>query len=249
VESYVNEELAIEILRKIQERGPAVHCLTNTVVQSLTANMLLAVGAIPSMSSDLAEVADFTARSQALLINLGTLDKARKDAIQAAIISAKENDVPWILDPVLIDRAPARLAYAQELVQQQPAAIRGNASEIAALSPDPDKLARDKQSIVVVTGAVDRITDGHRNTKLRVGHQLMSRVTGIGCAGTAVLSAFCAVVSQTERFDALVSGLFILGKAGESAAFKAPGPGAFAATILDELYSTCQSSLTYGFPR
>ena len=245
----MNEEMATQYLRHIQERRPAVHCLTNTVVQNLTANMLLAVGAIPSMSSDITEVADFTARSQALLINLGTLDSARKDANQLAIQSAKENSIPWILDPVLIDRASARLAYAQKLITLGPTVIRGNAGEIAALSQDPDRLARDTQSLVAVTGEIDYITDGYRNTELRVGHELMSRVTGIGCAGTAVLSAFCAVVSETDRFDALVAGLFILGKTGETAALNAPGPGAFASTILDEIFSTSQSSLTYGFSK
>ncbi|MEH6545309.1 MAG: hydroxyethylthiazole kinase [Sneathiella sp.] len=245
----MNEELARHHLSLIQGQRPAVHCLTNTVVQSLTANMLLAIGAIPSMSSDITEVADFTARSQALLINLGTLDPGRKDAIQAAITSAKNNNIPWILDPVLIDRAPARLAYAQELIGQAPAIIRGNAGEIAALGSDPKSLAQSSQSIVAVTGAIDFITDGRRESELRVGHDLMSRVTGIGCAGTAALAAFCAVVTDADYFGAVVSGLYILGKSGENAARKAPGPGAFAATILDEVYFTSQSSSTEGSPK
>jgi hydroxyethylthiazole kinase len=245
----MNEALAMSHLNLIQGRRPAVHCLTNTVVQSLTANMLLAVGAIPSMSSDITEVSDFTSRSQALLINLGTLDQARKDAIQAAITSAKANNIPWILDPVLIDRAPARLAYAQELIAQEPTVVRGNVGEIAALGADPKSLARDSRSIVAVTGATDFITDGRRETELRVGHELMSRVTGIGCAGTAVIAAFCAVAGSAYRFDAVVSGLYILGKTGEIAAQKAPGPGAFAATILDEIYFAGQSSSDEGQPK
>ncbi|USG61508.1 hydroxyethylthiazole kinase [Sneathiella marina] len=240
----MNEDLASRHLNLIQDQRPAVHCLTNTVVQSLTANMLLAVGAIPSMSSDISEVADFTARSQALLVNIGTLDPLRKNAIQAAITSAQENNIPWILDPVLIDRAPVRLAYAQELIKREPAVIRGNAGEISALGSDPKSLARDNRSIVAVTGATDFVTDGNRESTLHVGHELMSRVTGIGCAGTAVLSAFCAVTDTAGHFDAVVAGLHTLGKTGENAARKASGPGAFAATILDEIYFTSQSSST-----
>lgn len=242
----MNEDMAMRHLNLIQEQRPAVHCLTNTVVQSLTANMLLAVGAIPSMSSDITEVSDFTGRSKALLINLGTLDQKRKDAIEAAISSAKNSNIPWILDPVLIDRAPARLAYAQELIGRHPSVIRGNAGEIAALGPDPKSLARESQSIVAMTGATDYITDGSRETELQVGHDLMSRVTGIGCAGTAVLSAFSAVAARADRFDAVASGLYVLGKTGEKAARSAPGPGAFAAKILDEIYFASHSSSTEG---
>jgi hypothetical protein len=35
----------------LKMQGPRVHCITNSVVQNLTANTLLAVGAVPSMST------------------------------------------------------------------------------------------------------------------------------------------------------------------------------------------------------
>ncbi|MEX0582110.1 MAG: hydroxyethylthiazole kinase [Sneathiella sp.] len=232
-----------ELLRTIVSRRPAVHCLTNTVVQALTANMLLAVGAIPSMSSDIAEVADFVSGADALLINLGTLDGDRKSAIEAAITAARKKNIPWILDPVLIDRAPGRLAYAEELMARRPALIRGNKGEIETLNANPQALALETGAIIAVTGATDLITDGREDKTFSGGHELMSRVTGIGCAGTALLAACLAVADRAERLTAVAIGLALLGAAGEKAAKSAPGPGSFAADILDQIYLSSQSSL------
>ncbi len=229
-------------LRKIQERRPAVHCLTNTVVQNLTANMLLAVGAIPSMSSDISEVSDFVQKADALLINLGTLDADRKAAIEAAIERANSCGHPWILDPVLIDRAPARLAYAQELLTLGPAVVRGNAGEIRALDKDPEALARKCGAVIAVTGETDFVCDGQETLSLVGGHSLMSRVTGVGCAGTALIAAFCATAPAQDQLQAVAEGLETLGTAGEKAAKIAPGPGSFSAALLDQIYDISKSS-------
>lgn len=40
---------AAACLTQFQQRPPLIHCLTNEVVQSLTANVLLALGASPAM--------------------------------------------------------------------------------------------------------------------------------------------------------------------------------------------------------
>ena len=38
--------MAADILARIRARRPRVHCITNSVAQNYTANMLLAVGAV-----------------------------------------------------------------------------------------------------------------------------------------------------------------------------------------------------------
>jgi len=59
-----------DILERLRERRPRVHCITNAVAQAFTANMLLAAGAVPSMTIALKEVRVFAARADALLVNL-----------------------------------------------------------------------------------------------------------------------------------------------------------------------------------
>ncbi len=239
----MRKDISRHLLQEMNSRRPAVHCLTNTVVQALTANMLLAVGAIPSMSSDIAEVAHFTKSANALLVNIGTLDGDLKNSIKAAIAAARDHNIPWIFDPVFIDRSEPRAAYAMELLSLGPALIRGNRGEIGLLGGNPGDLARKTGAIVAMTGVTDIVTDGNTEITLEGGHELMSLVTGIGCAGTALLGACLAIVPAEERLQAVAAGLSLLGEAGEKAAAEATGPGSFAALILDKIYQISQSSL------
>src|ERR1700759_2471373 len=106
-------DIAADVLARIRARTPRVHCITNTVAQAYTANMLLAAGAIPSMTIAPEEIGAFVAGANALLVNRGTFDRERKSAIALALGSAHERDVPWLLDPVFIERSPARADFAR----------------------------------------------------------------------------------------------------------------------------------------
>src|SRR4051812_21838667 len=108
---------AAAVLERIRERAPRVHCITNAVAQNFSANMLLAVGAIPSMTIAPEEVAQFAVRADALLVNLGTFDAERRKAADLAIAVMEKQGKPWLLDPVFVDRSPPRTAYAQLLLE------------------------------------------------------------------------------------------------------------------------------------
>ena len=47
-------------------------------------------------------------RADALLINLGTFDAERRKASLAAVATANKRRIPWVLDPVFIDRSASR---------------------------------------------------------------------------------------------------------------------------------------------
>lgn len=232
-------QAAAEILARIRARAPRVHCITNTVAQAFTANVLLAVGAVPSMTITPDEVGAFVAGANALLINLGTCDAERRSAIDIAVAQAGRK-IPWVLDPVFIDRSPARADYARSLIGQSPAAVRLNAPEFGALAGMPaeaDALAsyaRDRGIIVALTGATDIVTDGIRDAHIRNGHLLMSKVTAMGCAGSALVAACLAV--EPDRWIATAAGVLALGIAGELAAEVARGPGSLSVEILDAFH-------------
>lgn len=154
--------------------------MTNDVVQTFTANVLLAVGASPAMVIDPREAAQFAAIADALLINVGTLTERsrRGDAPRWARPSGRQ---AWTLDPVAVGALTVRTAFCHELLALQPATIRGNASEILALAgmsaggrgvdttdtaaaalPAARALARRLATVVAVTGEVDYVTDGER---------------------------------------------------------------------------------------
>jgi hydroxyethylthiazole kinase len=227
---------ASELVVRIRARRPRIHCITNSVAQAFTANALLAIGAVPSMTSSRDEIAAFVTGADGLLVNLGTLEAERREAIRIAIETAAEKSIPWLLDPVFIDRSPVRAGFAQDLAALAPAVLRGNTAEIAALGGDQviDVLARRLGTVVVATAETDYVTDGTRTLGIANGHPLMARVTAMGCAGAAVTAAFVAV--GDDPYEATAAALLALGVAGETAAETARGPGSFAASYLDALY-------------
>jgi hydroxyethylthiazole kinase len=240
--------IAADILMRLRARGPRVHCITNAVAQTFTANTLLAAGAVPSMTLSAGEIGAFVARADALLVNLGTFDAERRAAAAAALQVAAERRIPWVLDPVFIDRSAARADYAKSLVAQKPNAVRLNGAEFAALlgaEPEDAALAayaRDTRAVMALTGTVDRIADGAQQTLIENGHPLMARVTAMGCAASALTAAFLAV--ESDAFKATASALLCFGVAGGLAGERASGPGSFPAALLDALYALDKHTLT-----
>ena len=228
------------LIERLRARSPRVHCITNAVAQNFTANVLLAVGAVPSMTLSPEEIAAFVMPAGALLVNLGTFDAERRAAADIAVETAQQDGVPFVLDPVFIDRSASRAAFAQALVERAPKVVRLNHSEFAALAgaePSAEAArayAHEHKTIVALSGAVDLVTDGTQHASIENGHALMARVTAMGCAGSALVAACLAV--EDDAFRAAAAALVILGVAGEVAAEKAQGPGSFAVAILDALY-------------
>ena len=236
-----------DVLERVRAHAPRVHCITNAVAQTFTANVLLAAGARPSMTISPEEIGSFVASADALLVNLGTFDAARREATDTAVEVATEEGVPWVLDPVLIDRSPPRATYAGALVARGPRAVRLNHAEFAALAgagPQPETLRRyalDALTVVGLTGEVDVVTDGARLATVRNGHALMARVTAMGCVASALVAACLAV--EGDGWLATMAALVALGVAGEGAAAHARGPGSFAVEILDALHRLDRDTL------
>lgn len=241
-------QLAASLAAQLRARSPRVHCITNAVAQNFTANALLAAGCVPSMTLSAEEIGGFVAKADALLVNLGTFDRERRKAADIAIVAARENSVPWVLDPVFVDRSPPRLEFARMLVARRPAAVRLNHAEFAALAGAAPtraavmRYAEEHEVVVALSGADDLVTDGERAITVANGDPLMAKVTAMGCAGSALLAGCLALESDALR--AAAAALVILGVAGELAAAKAEGPGSFAVAILDRLHGLDAAALT-----
>ena len=82
---------AAEALAHLRERKPKVHVITNSVVQGFTANVLLAAGAVPSMTTAAAEIADFVAGADARGLSCGAR-RAKREARKAG--SIREDQIP-----------------------------------------------------------------------------------------------------------------------------------------------------------
>jgi hydroxyethylthiazole kinase len=240
-------------LADVRARRPLVHNITNYVVMNSTANTLLALGASPVMAHAEEEVEEMAGLAGALVLNIGTLSSRWIAAMFQAARAARRKGVPIVLDPVGAGATRLRTDTARQMLAEcGPSIVRGNASEILALGggdfrargvdslhtvDDARHVAREIASqfglTVAVTGPEDFVTDGTQVARVRNGHALMSRVTGTGCAATAVIGAFCAV--EPEAFAAAVAGLVVFGIAGELAARGTPRPGTYQVQLLDAL--------------
>jgi hydroxyethylthiazole kinase len=248
-----------QTLLALRAQQPLVHCLTNGVALETTANLLLALGARPVMAEALEEVAEVVASAQGLLVNLGMFSTGKQRAAERAAEKAQARGLPWVLDPVGVGATELRRNAALRLLGYGPAIIRGNASEIAALaqggamsgvdsSKTPDgvlssaqSLAREANCVVAVTGEVDLVTDGKRIFRIAGGDQLLTRMTGAGCALSAVVAAASAVTS--EPLAATVHALAFYGLAGRVAGQAARGPGSFKSRFIDEIYGLTPQAL------
>ena len=101
---------------------------------TVSANVLLALGASPAMVHAAEEVEDFVAISDCLAINIGTLSPPWVAAMRATVARANTLGKPWVLDPVGCGATAYRTQVAAELAGLKPSVIRGNASEIMSLA-------------------------------------------------------------------------------------------------------------------
>ena len=249
-------EQAASLLAALRAAPPLTHCITNSVVTGFTANVLLAVGAAPAMVDIVGESGVFAGIASGLLVNLGTPTPEQRAASLEAVAGATASETPWVLDPVAIGALPVRTALAHSLAELRPTAIRGNASEILALAglsgggrgvdaTDGTDAAIDAArslavrfgSVVAVSGPVDLITDGERAFRLGNGHELLTRVTGGGCALGAVMAAFlgAARANGNAPLIAVAAASLVYTIAAERAAEVSTGPGGFAVALLDAL--------------
>ncbi len=257
---------AAENLRRVRERKPLVHNITNYVVMNFTANVLLSCGASPVMAHAAEEVEEMVSMAGALVLNIGTLSPPWIEAMLKAGKRAKELQVPVILDPVGAGATRLRTDSAKRLMEGFPIrVIRGNASEILSLAGEKSEsrtkradsvhtvdqvaetartLARELKTTLAITGPVDLITDGERVCRVMNGHEMMSHVTGTGCAATAIIGAFLAI--DPDPLEAATTGLSYFGLAGEKAAAKSLGPGSFQVGLLDALYQIKEEELRAG---
>ncbi len=252
------------LLTTIHERKPLIHHITNFVVMNDTANITLAIGALPVMAHAIEEVEEMVGLAGALVLNIGTLSPPQVEAMLRAGKRANEKKIPIVLDPVGAGATRLRTESALRLLSElQIAVVRGNASEIGALigvagetrgveaisvSGDPESIvrnaARELGCVVAITGARDLVADATRLARIDNGHPLLATITGSGCMATSLIGAFLAVAP--DPLEAAVGGLVAMGVAGELAAPRSGGPGTFRSHLLDAVAALDETALDQG---
>lgn len=257
-------EKAAAALEELRRRRPLVHNITNFVVMTETANILLHIGASPVMAHAPEEVEELARVAGALVLNIGTLERAWIESMLLAGRAAAANGVPVVLDPVGAGATRLRTESSLRLLEEvKPQVLRGNAAEVsilagmeasvkgveadaAAASPAEIALraAQRFNTTAVVTGPQDAISDGHRLLLVNNGHPMLGMLTGTGCMATALIGAFLAV--EKDAVVAALGALVSFGLAAEKAALKAKAPASFRVALFDEVYLLTPEALLAG---
>jgi len=234
-----------DIITKTRRKRPLVHCINNYVTANDCANILLACGGSAIMADDPEEAEEITTMCDALVLNMGTPNPRKLEAMRLSGRAANRLRRPVVLDPVGVGGSTMRREAARQLLEQvRFSAIRANASEVAALAlgttahrgVDADleavctasaersarQLARQTGAVVVVTGDTDIVTDGSALYRVRSGHPMMRTVTGSGCQLSALLGAYLAA-NPGCPLPAALAAVCAMGLCGEIA-FKRLGP-------------------------
>ena len=218
-----------------------VHSITNNVTINDCANIILAAGGTAIMAQDEREVEEITSHAQALVINMGAV-RAQEAMLRAAKI-AKRNGRPVVLDPVAAGASTLRREMCSRLLSENlVSVIRGNASEVRALAAGAEQetgveasaldsvtednlqesaawlrsFSRRTGAVVMLTGAMDVITDGTRTAVVRGGSAYLRRITGAGCMLTSLTGVYCGA-NPDILLEAAVTASEVMKHCGETA--------------------------------
>lgn len=241
----------------VRAECPLVHCITNYVTVNDVANAILAVGASPIMSDEARDVEDIVSISQALVINIGTLNERTVESMLLAGRKANSLGVPVILDPVGAGASRYRCEVTDRLLRKvRFTVIRGNLSEMSYIAGlgggtkgvdssltekdrDPAAVAAAVSSsfsaVAAITGRVDTVCYGSRVARISSGCAEMGSITGTGCMLSGVIGAF--VGASDDAFRAAAAAIAAMGASGEAAfaAAGARGNGSFHMALIDAL--------------
>jgi len=247
-----------DLLRLVREKKPLVHHITNYVTVNDCANVTLGIGASPVMADDIGEAADIAGIADAVVLNMGTLNKLTIPSMLAAGKAANEKNIPVVFDPVGAGASALRNDTAAKIINEiKLSVLRGNISEIrfmAGLSSqtkgvdasgadisqteDAGRIARELSAklgcVVVISGANDAVSDGKKIFYIDNGHPMLGNLTGTGCMCSSLIGAFCGA-EKSSPLAAAVTAMAVMGVAGEWAYENAGklGSGSFRAALYN----------------
>ena len=259
------------VLENTQNRTPMVHSITNNVTINDCANIILAAGGTAIMAQDEREVEEITSHAQALVINMGAV-RAQEAMLRAAKI-AKRNGRPVVLDPVAAGASTLRREMCSRLLSENlVSVIRGNASEVRALAAGAEQetgveasaldsvtednlqesaawlrsFSRRTGAVVMLTGAMDVITDGTRTAVVRGGSAYLRRITGAGCMLTSLTGVYCGA-NPDILLEAAVTASEVMKHCGETAEARVrkemEGTASFRTRLIDAVSMLTGSDL------
>lgn len=254
-----------EALELIKRRNPLVHHITNYVSVNDCANITLTIGASPIMSDEIDDIKDLIKISNALVLNIGTLNNRTIESMVYFGKEANKINIPIVLDPVGAGATKLRTETALKILEEVKInVLRGNMSEIKSLLgvsfntkgvDSTEKMdgaeyiassaANRFNCVVGISGEVDVISDGKEIYKVSNGHNNLTKITGTGCMVTSLIGSFLG--AGCESLTSCVASYIVMGICGEEA-YKKVGNniGTFKVKLFDELFNLDEVKIKEG---
>ncbi|WP_277220993.1 hydroxyethylthiazole kinase [Peptoniphilus vaginalis] len=217
-------------LKKLRDKAPLIHIISNGVTRGRVADFVLSIGASPMMAEYSKEVSEITKKSLALVLNMGMLNEDKIEAIKIAGKTAKENNIPTVLDPVGVASSKIRRNLAKYLLDNfKFNVIRGNFNEINYLAggqafagiDSRDKNLSEEDFIelalrlnektgatVVVSGKYEVIANSHMLISIPGGHDDFRKISGLGDMESAMIGSLLATPMSNLKACA-ISAIFL----------------------------------------
>lgn len=232
------------IIENVKNKCPLVHNITNYVTVNDCANILLSCGGSPIMADDVLEVEEITAISDALIINIGTLNSHKIESMVLAGKKANELEIPVVLDPVGTGASKLRTDTTFKLLKEiKFSVIRGNISEMKTIGKKitgsksrgvdarisdniinetlyeavdfAKNLSCTTGAVIVITGALDIVADSKKAYVIKNGHPMMSKISGTGCMLSSVTGAY--IGANENILNSCAAAVCAMGICGEMA--------------------------------
>ncbi|MBR3866490.1 MAG: hydroxyethylthiazole kinase [Butyricicoccus sp.] len=257
----------------VREQKPLVQCITNMVTVNDCANIILAAGGSPTMTSHPLEVEEAVGGVQALVCNMGAIGKVESMILAGREANRLQKSV--VLDPVGAGGTQLRRDAVKRLLKEvRFTAIRGNASEIRYLAGQNTvgsgvdvsaldeiteenlpatvamaaELAERLGTVIAISGRIDVISNGRETCVLRGGCATMARITGSGCMLTSLMGAFCG--AYADPFRAVCAAAAAMNLSGERAEEKrlrcGTGNATFRNDLIDAVFNLTEEQMKQG---
>ena len=251
-------EIPFDIISRVKEKKPLIHCITNPISINQCANAILALGALPIMAEHPKEVKEITRQADALLLNLGNITDARIKSIKLSLKTAKKQGIPVVLDMVGTACSGLRLKLAKKLLKIGGISVlKGNYSEINILRHPDSKsggvdasphlktehlisvcveLSQKYNCTILASGKEDIVCGNGKIALVSNGTPSLQRITGTGCLQGAIVATYA---SQGQSFEAAILGAVSMGICGEMA----EGEGNYLANLMDSIGKICPENI------
>lgn len=196
-------------VQAVHDRGPLAQSFTNFVTINLVANAQLAAGGTAAMSYLPDDIIDFAEFSGATYINMGTLLPFFSEALPQIAQRFADEGKLWVLDPVAAGLGKSRTEILTSFKDVPPTIVRGNASEIIALSTMWGLNADDGGSRPAGVESVDDVDSAEAAAKRMAQHLAKHSPNG---KGAVAVSGEVDLVTDGEHTYRLPGGSAMMTK-------------------------------------